>query len=64
MQFIHDVIYCTSARQKFAFIHNPMFNSKLTIQLVPIIFVQCAHTRVVTIVLPSHTCHSIAKWVT
>ena len=64
MQFIHDVIYCTSARQQFAFIHNTMFNSKLTIQLVPIIFVQFAHTRVLTIVLPSHACHSTAKWVT
>ena len=41
-----------------------MFNSKLTIQLVPIIFVQFAHTRVLTIVLPSHACHSTAKWVT
>ena len=38
MQFIHDIIYCTSARQQFAFIHNIMFNSKLTIQLVPIMF--------------------------
>ena len=52
MQFIHDVIYCTSVRQQFAIIHNGMFNSKLTIQLVPIIFVQFAHTRVLTIVLP------------
>ena len=34
-QFTPDVIYCTSARQQFAFIHNTMFNSKLTIQLVP-----------------------------
>ena len=50
MQFIHDVIYCTSARQQFPVIHNKMFNSKLTIQLVPIIFVQFAHTRVLTIV--------------
>ena len=64
MQFIHDVIYCTSARQQFAVIHNTMFHSKLTIQLVPIIFVQFAHTRVLTIVLPSHACHSTAKWVT
>ena len=63
MQFIHDVIYCTSARQQFAVIHNTMCNSKLTIQLVPIIFVQFAHTRVLTIVLPSHACHSTAKWV-
>ena len=52
MQFIHDVIYCTSARQQFAVIHSTMFNSKLTIQLVPISFVQFAHTRVLTIVLP------------
>ena len=37
---------------------------KLTIQLVPIIFVQFAHTRVLTIVLPSHACHSTEKWVT
>ena len=64
MQFIHDVIYCTPARQQFAVIHDTMFNSKLTIQLVPIIFVQFAHTRVLTIVLPSHACHSTAKWVT
>ena len=64
MQFIHDVIYCTSARQHSTVIHNRMFNSKLTIQLVPIIFVQFAHTRVLTIVLPSHACHSTAKWVT
>ena len=64
MQFIHDVIYCTSARQQFAVIHNTKFNSKLEIQLVPIIFVQIAHTRVLTIVLPSHACHSTAKWVT
>ena len=64
MQFIHDVIYCTSARQQFAFIHKTMFNSKLTLQLVPIIFVKFAHTRVLTIVLPSHACHSTAKWVT
>ena len=61
MQFIHDVIYCTSARQQFAVIHNTMFNSKLTIQLFPIIFVQFAHTRVLTIVLPSNTCHSTAN---
>ena len=64
MQFINDVIYCTSARQQFAVIHNTMFNSKLTIQLVPIIFVQFAHTRALTIVLPSHAWHSTAKWVT
>ena len=64
MQFIPDVFYCTSARQQFAVIHNTMFNSKLTIQLVPIMFVQFAHTRVLTIVLPSHACHSTAKWVT
>ena len=63
MQFIHDVIYCTYARQQFAVIHNT-FNSKLTIQLVPIIFVQFALTRVLTIVLPSHAYHSTAKWVT
>ena len=37
-QFTHAVIYCTSARQQFAFIHNTMFNSKLTIQLVPVNF--------------------------
>ena len=61
MQFIHHVIYCTSARQQFAVIHNTMFNLKLTIQLVPIIFVQFAHTRVLTIVLPSHACHSTEK---
>ena len=48
MQFIHDVIYCTSARQQFAFIHNRMFNSKLTILVVSIIFVQFAHTRVLS----------------
>ena len=60
MQFIHDVIYCTSARQQFAVMHN----TKLTIKLVPIIFVQFAHTRVLTIVLPSHACHSTAKWIT
>ena len=64
MQFIHDVIYCTSARWQFAVIHITMLNSKLTIQLIPIIFVQFAHTRVLTIVLPSHACHSTAKWVT
>ena len=64
MQFIHDVIYFTSARQQFGVIHNTMFNSKHTIQLVPIIFVQFVHTRVLTIVLPSHACHSTAKWVT
>ena len=64
MQFIHDVINCTFARQQFAVIHNTMFNLKLTIKLVPIIFVQFAHTRVLTIVLPSHACHSTAKWVT
>ena len=50
MQFIHDVIYCASARQQFAVIHNRMFNSQLTIQLVPIIFVQFTHTRVLTII--------------
>ena len=61
MQFIHDVIYSTSARQQFSVIHNTMFNSKLTIQLVSIIFVQFAHTRVLTTVLPSHACHSTAK---
>ena len=27
MQFIHDVIYCASAREQFAVIHNTMFNS-------------------------------------
>ena len=59
-----DVIYCTSARQQFAFIDNTMFNSKLTIQFVPITFVQFAHTRVLTIVLPSNACHSTSKWVT
>ena len=64
MQFIHDVIYCTSARQQFAVNHYTMINTKLTIQLVPIIFVQFAHTRVLTTVLPSHACHSTAKWVT
>ena len=64
MQFMHGVIYCTSARQQFAVIYNTMFNSQLTIQLVPIIFVQFAHTRVLAIVLPSHACHSTAKWVT
>ena len=64
MQFIHDIIYCTSARQQFSVIPNTMFNSKLTIQLVPIIFVQFAHTRVLTIVLSSHACHTTAKWVT
>ena len=64
MQFIHDVIYCTSARQQFALIRNTMFNSKLTIQLVPIIFVQFVHTRVLNIVLPSHACHSSVKWIT
>ena len=64
MQFINDVIYCTSARQQFAVIHNRMFHSKLTIQLVPIISVQFGHTRVLTIVLPAHACHSTAKWVT
>ena len=64
MQFIHDLIYCTSARQQFAVIQNTMFNSKLTIQLVPIIFVQFAHTRVLTIVLLSHACHSTVKWTT
>ena len=64
MQFIHDVIYCTTARQQFAVIHNTMFNSKLTIQFVPIIFVQFAHTRVLTIVLPSHACHITANLVT
>ena len=55
-KFIHDVIYCTSARQQFAFLYNRMCNSKLTIQVVPIIFVQFVHTRVLTIVLPSHAC--------
>ena len=64
MQLIHDVIYCTSARQQFSVIPNTMFHSKLTIQLVPIIFVQFAHTRVLTTVLPSHACHSTAKLVT
>ena len=64
MQLIYDVIYCTSARQQFTVIHNTMFHSKLTIQLVPIIFVQLAHTRVVTTDLPSHACHRTAKWVT
>ena len=49
---IRLTISCTSARQQFAVIHNRMFNSKLTIQLVPIIFVQFANTRVLTIVLP------------
>ena len=37
MQLIHDVIYCTSARQQFSVSPNTMFHSKLTIQLVPII---------------------------
>ena len=64
MQFIHDVMYCTCARQQFAVIHNKMCNSKLTIQLVPIIFVQFTHTRVLTIFIPSHTWYSIAKWET
>ena len=64
MHFIHDLIYCTSARQQFAVIHNTMFNSKLTIQLVPIIFVQFAYTRILTIVFPSHACHSNARWET
>ena len=63
MQLIHDVIYCTSARQQFSVIPNTMFHSKLTIQLVPIIF-YFAHTRVMTTVLPSHACHSTAKLVT
>ena len=64
MQFIHHVVYCTSARQQFAVIHNTMYNSKFTIQLVPIIFVQFAHTRVLTIVIQLHACYSTAKWVT
>ena len=64
MQLIHDVIYCTSARQQFSVIPNTVFNSKLTIQLVPIIFVQFAHTRVLTPVLPSHACYRTAKLVT
>ena len=64
MQFIHDVMYCTCARQQFAVIHDTMCNSKVTIQLVPIVFVQFAHTRVLTIVIPSHACYSTAKWVT
>ena len=63
MQLIHDVIYCKSARQQFSVIPNTMFHSKLTIQLVPIIFVQFAHTRVLTTVLPSHVCHWTAKLV-
>ena len=45
MQFIHHVMYCTSARQQFAAIHNTMCNSKLTIQLVPIIFELFAHIK-------------------
>ena len=41
-----------------------MFNSKLTIQFVPITFVQFAHTRVEAITLQSNACHSTAKCVT
>ena len=63
-QFTPDFIYSTSSRQQFAFIHNTMFNSKLTIQLVPITFVLFPHTRVLTIVLSSNACHSTYKWVT
>ena len=58
------VIYCTSARQQFAFIDHTMFNSKLTIQFVPITFVQFAHTIVLTIILPTNASHSSAKCVT
>ena len=63
-QFTPDVICCTSSRQQFAFIHNAMFNSKLTIHLVTITFVLIPHTRVLTIVLSSNACHSTYKWVT
>ena len=63
-QFTPDVIYCTSSRQQFAFIHNTMFNLKLTIQLVLITFVLLPHTRVLTIFLSSNACHSTYKWVT
>ena len=63
-QFTPDVICCTSSRQQFAFIHNTMLNSKLTIQLVPITFVLLPHTRILTIVLSSNACHSTYKWVT
>ena len=41
-----------------------MFNSKLTIQLVPITSALSAHTRVLNTVLPSNECHSTNKWVT
>ena len=63
-QFTLDFIYSTSSRQQFAFIHNTMFNSKLTTWLVPITFVLLPHTRVLTIVLSSNACHSTYKWVT
>ena len=41
-----------------------MFNSKLTIKLVPITFTLFACTRVLTTVLPANECHSTNKWVT
>ena len=63
-KFTPDVIYCTAARQQFSFIHNTMFDSTFTIQLVPITFVKFVHTSVLTIVLPPNACHSTSKWVT
>ena len=63
-QFTPDVIYCTSARKEFAVNHYTMLNSRLTIQLVLITFVQFPHKRALTMVSPSNGCHSNSKWVT
>ena len=51
-------------RQQFAFIYNTMFNSKLTMKLVPITFAPFACTRILTTVLPSNEYYSTNKWVT
>ena len=63
-QFTYAVIYCTSAREQFAFIDNTMFNSKHTIQFFLITFVQFAHIQVLHIILQSNACHSTARCVT
>ena len=51
-------------QQQFAVIYNTMYNSKLTIKLVPITFALFACTRVLTTGLPSNECHTTNKWVT
>ena len=50
--------------KQFAVIHYTVFNSNLAIQLVLITFIQFAHKMVLTMVLPSHGCHSNLQWVT